>query len=411
MADDAEPEEEEAPNAQGLSRSERQDLSAALEHLVAVGTFNRHQQWRQHAWNKRKLALAPDNNVEDNVEDDNVNGSTESVSQGKSKVRKVNEVLQVHAADVRIYGKNGMEAVPWPAKSVYKIRERHVPDTAWDCEHGDQIHPCRFSAMRLSMQPATAFEDAADDRAIVEPSNQQRQQDISIATDEAPRALLLRCWERAIHAASCAIVPETSDPMEKGSIPQRAADRSASTDEHGDALYPYGPAAAKQQCQALQFPKLPPVAPFDCPSCGINFDQTERLVQHYYGSENQRGCCWAQIRLAQRQLLDRLLQSEVQTQTQTLMRLLLTNLQQPQTASKSNTKTTPEQVFDWQDVLRVLEQSLATSKAQTPCTVNADNVLQQTLQVEIDKPPLLMNKRVMDAIAARLNDRYAKVPK
>jgi hypothetical protein len=80
-------------------------------------------------------------------------------------------------------------------------------------------------------------------------------------------------------------------------------------------------------------------------------------------------------------------------------------------AKGTKTPKDPKKIFDWQDVTQLLEQSLAGSIKQTPTTVNADNVLQQTLLVDIEKPPVLINERTLDAITSRINHRYAKVPK
>lgn len=412
-----------------LNKSERMELKTAMEHIVAVGNYNRHQDWRINTkWKKRKLTTATayehtDNNTEE-TKDDADNSTTKKKKARKTMKGNKDEVLDVHAEDLRLYGRNGIEPALWPAKTAVTLRERYVQDTEWEHEHGDQIHPCKFSAqvlaakqpMPMPMSIPEPLPGAKKTTSAGAPTVGERfmdQGEFSISKKEAPRALLLKCWERAVHAASCVIVPEVTLPTvetQQQGATNTNADQSIGTPD--DSLR-YSAAAANEKCQNLQIiHSLPTTAPFTCPNCQIDCGTTEHLKQHYYGLENHRGCCWPQIESAERALLDRVLRADVKSQTQSILHLVLSKLKQPPAMQKGS-KNPKEQkkIFDWQDVTQVLEESLAGSSKQRPCTVNSDNVLQQTLLVDLEKPPLLINERTMDAITARLNGRYAKVPK
>lgn len=128
---------------------------------------------------------------------------------------------QVHAEDVRLYGTSaahqhsmrsqrfdGLAQYPWPSIEYEKIPatgnnyirppQLKTDDTQWNLEHGDIIHPLAFSKAKLSGVP---LED--EDRAFVDGNNMfVGKTETAVEDAQVPRALLLRCWERAVHAAS-----------------------------------------------------------------------------------------------------------------------------------------------------------------------------------------------------------------
>ena len=106
--------------------------------------------------------------------------------------------------DFRIYGevgvgKEGFAKPPWP-KQRKNSRFLNNSDKNWETEHGDSIHPLAFAATRLSENPIS--NSAAQEKSWNGGNLNVSTTDTSLEEDEVPRALLLRCWERAVHASS-----------------------------------------------------------------------------------------------------------------------------------------------------------------------------------------------------------------
>jgi hypothetical protein len=419
-----------------LSKTESKDLGTTLEHIVCTGNYHRHQYWRIHMeWKNRKRAAAVMAEIdaanaaaeEEEAKEDDDDDANPSKRKRANKAITCNEdeVLDVHAEDLRLYGRGGSEPAPWPAKATVKSKERAFRDTDWEIEHGDQIHPCRFSANVLAAKPplqlqlpepaavaaaAAATETTSTSAAAPAAADTFMDQGkYSISKEEAPRALLLKCWERAVHAASC-VAAVTEQQVAATNKNTNQSDSATGTGSKDDSVR-YSAAAANEKVQQLQLVNPSATAPFLCPRCQIDCDTSFQLKDHYFGLENHRGCCWPLIEHAERALLGRVLEADLKAQTNSFLHLVLNKLKQPALPKGAKKSKDPKKIFDWQDVTQLLEQSLAGSIQQTPVTVNADHVLQQTLLVDMEKPPVMINERTVDAITSRINGRYAKVPK
>jgi hypothetical protein len=189
------------------------DLSATLDHILTVGAKIRHDNFRQNIF-----AATQEPRLQREYEA-TLDQPTTRPGAPPPAMRNVMDNL-VHAEDVRLYGTNdthpnsmtqrfnGLAQYPWPGieyesipletKCYLRPPTLTADDTPWNLEHGDSIHPLAFSKAKLSGLP---LEDG--DRAYVHGNNMFLDKtDTAVEDAEVPRALLLRCWERAVHAAS-----------------------------------------------------------------------------------------------------------------------------------------------------------------------------------------------------------------
>jgi hypothetical protein len=135
------------------------------------------------------------------------------------------------AEDLRLYGsqydggpnssrtnpsENGYPMKPWP--SVQDVKEDRNKmgdnpteadmDSEWNIEYGDSIPPILFSSARLSQEDLPLNETTDTERHSMDwrtiPASFKSLQctDISVPVNHVPRALLERCWTRAVQAAS-----------------------------------------------------------------------------------------------------------------------------------------------------------------------------------------------------------------
>jgi hypothetical protein len=206
------------------------------------------------------------------------------------------------------------------------------------------------------------------------------------------RLLLLRSWERAMSIASNTI-PATLSLHESIEAPSMGAERSETSGLGSSANQPLAASQlarsprlltrsmAAKQCQLLQLDLGDDPNGLTCRTCAVSFETRRRVLDHYYGDDKVRGCCWILIRRKQQQLIRRALEDEAENQSRRLVRSLSGQLQQQRQEIEP---------WDWQDVLEALDRSLQGS--------------------EVDPGGLLSN-RAIDAAARRLAERYADVPR
>lgn len=408
----------------------------------------------------------------------------------------------VHAQDARLYNHHnpddtskcdhGDDPDPWP-KTPYTV-QRTVPatDRDWDRELADGIHPVAFSVLRLSKtavpprpppitpygtKPAPTFvasaavannknndnnnnsdkhsehseqpRPAMDYNADLDPgrwagtatatTTTTSRSGGDVAQSHAARALLLQCWERAVHAAATAVAWSPSGPPEgplpppppqqqppPGTIPsrQRAVETCRRRRIHSVPVATPAPAASAARDPARigddddAAPPPPPLgSAVPCAVCGVECASEDRRRDHFFGTARMSGCCWLVVERQQRQLLAAALMGEVETVVPQLLRLAL---QADALADDSGVGAeTARPLLDGFDVLRIFEHRLAASRAvvvsPTAAAAGTDHgrppVLCETLEVQLAEPPLAINAAVLDAVRVRLVDRYARVPR
>jgi hypothetical protein len=379
-----------------LSTAQKNDLYAALEHLVRVGNYDRHKDWRIKEWERQQ--------------------SKKMMEEQDGDASKASTVRDVHAQDIRLYEfatHHGLELDPWPKKR--KICDH--PDNPWDVELGDGINPVQFSRMRLSL-----YADMPEVRSSEDNRGQSDQNGLNgtfsdLSRSEAPHALILHCWERAVHAAASTTVMVVPQGSPGSLVPLKGVTMTSQQQRTGNRSRDI----AQVVCRSLGI-VLTPNEFNICPSCGVACITVDQLGDHFFGRNDEkdgRGCCWRQIEDERRKLLARVLQSELNGQIDQLIHLILEGSSEAKRkldhASKSNNSS--RAAFDWQHILRIVEDKLRKSRkvrlsgAAEKIDRENESHMQDTLEVEGGKSPLIINQALLQAVRNRLIERYAKVPR
>lgn len=362
-----------------LTREEREDLIQSLEHVVTVGSnicraSKRVEEWEKKQESKEKHeADAEVINITDEDGDD------------------IEAPRMMHAEDVRVFGRNGYPMNNWPPKS----RRHKSKDAEWDEEHGDCINSLSFLEARLSDMPASKRQ------RVDGPNLSHDKTDCTIPLEEVPQAMLARCWERAVHAASMGIEYVGQIEEEEAvsvSSPQTSNDTPPMDGIHIDYSYEN----AVRKCRNLNIHLKTTGAKQSCPQCGIVFSSKDDLRRHFFGNDNhfQRGCCWTLIRTTQYRLLGDMLQQEVTEVADGLIKCAVSSAQN--TDQRDNQETR-----DWLDVLSKLSESTCSNAV---IREHSTNPLQDTLLYEPQRGPITLNSHVLRITKLRLIDRYADLP-
>jgi hypothetical protein len=168
---------------------EIQDIQCSLEHLISVGSQVRRDSERRGQFQENWA--------------EETNPRTGSQQGAESEVCKT----VLFAEDVRLYGDMarktavGFEKSPWPPHPQKSFRRFSQNDEQWDLEHGDTVNPLAFSMGRLSsLVPCEKDYEKIDGTNLAVATT-----DISVAPEDVPRALLLRCWQQAVHVAATTV--------------------------------------------------------------------------------------------------------------------------------------------------------------------------------------------------------------
>ena len=386
-----------------LRREEREDLVRSLEHVVAVGSRIRHTLWGTHRWKKsnrrkksRKLGIR---------------GNVPTIEKYGDQVDIPADFPppRMHAEDVRIYGRTGRRQGNWPLK----VPRRGPDDFEWDREHGDCIHPLAFVEARLSDIPPLKRQ------RVDGPNLSTDTTDCTVKMNEVPRAMLVRCWERAVHAAASTVYCDNENGRREAHPSTVQASSSTSVGEpRGESIQAearrsdgqsaisnntkYSSESAERKCQDLNIRLASGDGDRACPTCGIEFDSDEDLRKHFFGRANQRGCCWTKIRMEQYNLLDQVLQKEVAGCAEGLIRIAMANIDSRRAETGEDSMATS----DWQDIMRFLESVHASSHVHEACS---DPTI-ATLRHASKMLPLVLNFRTLQSLSSRLIERYTDMP-
>lgn len=326
--------------SQRLSREERQDLVQQLEHIVTIGSHVRHSFQRARKWNRSSPSTDPQ---------------------------------MLHAQDVQLYGeKYGRRMSPFPTEKkgwpcTQNKNGMTKNDKVWDRLHGDGIHPLAFSEARLSDVPPSKRQRVNGPNLSVDTT------DPTVGQAQVPRAMLLRCWERAVHSAASTVPVPALKPSEP-------SEAQSSTTDHQREVEMHSHERAVQKCKELNL-SLEDEDTTTCPCCGIEFDSDVDLKAHFYGRTNQqRGCCWTTIRHKQYELLDQLLQNQVTECALILIHTILTFIDDRQRQEESNVA-----VHSWKHVVDALETKWDSPASGREC-------------------------EILESLRMRLVERYASTP-
>ena len=245
-----------------VDAEERQEIGAIMDHLIAEGNYWRHRDWRLAQWRRSTsmttttttqpapgaapaaasvVARAPTSSV-DHDQQQQASDSDESIpgesgrqstasrkrkkppqqpsstaaaaaaaieSEGNNAAKSTSAIddILLHVPDARVYQESynqGVEPGTWPLPP-HRTNRRAKSEKQWDWELSDGVHPVAFSQMRLTRQTHPLPGCCGEDHTMQLPLDYDLDPDqtnCKVSGDDAPRAMLLRCWERAVHAAA-----------------------------------------------------------------------------------------------------------------------------------------------------------------------------------------------------------------
>ena len=451
---------------------EQADLLASLEHLITAGCKRKHEAERRQEFRIIQEMLLEQQHAMPWVYmqgEDNKNGmaasqgmqTKDSKKQAPSKKAPKKEVL---TEDIRIYGevggagKDGFARRPWPTQRKKSLKSDHSnSDMNWEIEHGDGIHPLAFLSTRLSQSDRTKSNDEL--KAINGTNLHVSTTDTSLALEHIPRALLVRCWERAVHAASMTIpirVGPKSEISQHGREQPDNGDVPSSTlfgvsmlglgepktnnllfiPEHTPIREPpfvikqretardYSATRAKCRSLGINLSKsdLPiGLAKLACPACLRIWESEEALRLHYFGGKNyygggsqEKGCCWNKIPQKQTDVIGQVLQLHAKAQVDEFIGLVMERAKE-RIVEPADGKIGQKRrrLLNWYDILKFAENTFESSNLIRAPIVNArdgKHPMFETLQRKSKGVPLVLNPIVLYTVRERLVDRYANLP-
>ena len=471
------------------------DVQDALEHVIAIGSSIQHDFARYGDWRIRRQPTlmwqhvygtsSSNGGIMDEEEEE------ETDHPPSRRQRQQRRQQQLHAEDVRIYGSNGIPREPWP-QVQHRKRQGIDNDEQWQIEHGDNIDLVTFSIEKLSQMPAMSEDDNVvngRNRSFVEREGKESSMDqnrngtvgegkegratdgANLTSNQLSRDLLLRCWERAVHAMACTPLAPTTTITKKTNVPTLDRVQANSRVSHAaenntsnniDQSTDYSSSTARKKCKEwkCELPSREDVPTttsaqqqqqsqtHHCPDCHLEYDTIEQLQSHYYGNDayQQLGCCWNVIRTKQRSLIDQILQRHIQLQMDQFIEIVLSQASQNcintnrtipfgrRNGNCNNNSRKRQRLLNWYDILQFTKTTIGSSipmrlpmnsMEDTQETVDHHQQQQQhnstaitdlnhpileTLQVQHDKYPLVLNQSIVQAVERRLLDRYANVP-
>lgn len=410
-----------------LSTTELQDLNSSLEHTCMIGAKNRHDEKRRRLFETTHKELLEKEHILP-LDAPPVNPFGPPPKHSDSNL---------FAEDIRLYGKHETKLfreVPetaspmqaWPRREKHKLhwtkKGRMFDDKAWNVEHGDTINTLAFATARLSQKLPSA-----DDQESMNGGNLLVDTTIvGLHETQVPRALLLRCWERAVHASSCTTSAPKYDVEATQVLAATRGSQTPSSNLDAKSLYNIvQEQAARSKKKSMEkmkslgmanyFKRAVRVYKLSCPVCSRQFDDRLQLESCFFGgveaNESEtgfRGCCWSLIKEKQ--------YSKIQCALETHVRTLVTGvldciMKKAQERVEDRAGSDQMRLFNWYDVLKFADEFLTSSK--TINDVKREKGITsalETLEVRPKSTPIFLNPAVLEAARNRLTDRYADVP-
>lgn len=261
--------------------------------------------------------------------------------------------------------------------------------------------------------------------------------------------LIQRSWDKAVHIASNVFDTNiTTNVGENSSTNDKQNSEKESGSEHKEAITDrLVQAQAVLRCKELgiefdsiYIPKNDPY--YTCQVCKkrIRFHSNETIIIHLFGSVTERGCCWNRIRQEQERITQRVLENEAWNIIDNLLQVIFKSLKQ----RNDEQKDAAEDPMNWLDVCNSMIETLekatnvrqlmaresdqarqmlgpqeylmhsgGSNSVQINSTDNLGNKMQQvtqselqTIQIDQDLLPFVMNKDIMQLVLSRLICRY-----
>lgn len=306
----------------------------------------------------------------------------------------------INLEDQRIYGIEEIDA------EVGVIQKQK--NMSWNEEHGDFIHPLSFVEKKL--QTRKRRRSGKERKILIEQTSMKAKKRInkwinpddpmnSLSAGKARRAMIIRCWQRAMHVASSTVLVQNEQNPEKQA--KRAKNNPDDESKHSCSVK-----EVRAECKSLMI--APRQNNIKCPCCKMRFSSPEKCQRHYYGIPSSadmkkddsiiaQGCCLEHLEENRCRLIGRALQQEVKGISQQIGELI---------CSRAKKIIEEGQQLSWREVLNCLNQVVAQSQPimEGKCDVT-------TIQPDKSQLPIALNKSVMDAVYSRLVDRYANIPR
>ena len=417
----------------------------AVEHILVAGAKVRRDDWRRQEFYKREenrptteaMVCPPLSATMDTVAT-----SIYSPRQQRRKRKRQLDTGVYHAEDLRIYGKRHNSHLPAFAPKPTQSKSQRSnfsksDDTEWNFEHGDSVPPILFRMARLSGEYPSEEEFLRFNDPNATLAKSLTSTNVTLEENDVPRALIEKCWERAIHIASNAlVVPVTAAPANTataGNMNDTNVSKISSSIEPFDINTPLSQDECREKCKSLgvdldslrsKGDASEGLSDTTCPRCTRSFPTTEELIDHFYGTTQTTGCCRALIRPRHLQLIRNLLQKYAENQTDQLGALLVNGSKQMEQKQRGP--------FGWRDVrqnmMHAVENSalIPTGNHSSHPHTNTRHPVQQSMQLSLGMTgendeedatnatttalPLMLNPMILEAVNRRLIDRYADVP-
>mmetsp|Transcript_8192 Transcript_8192/g.15411 ORF Transcript_8192/g.15411 Transcript_8192/m.15411 type:complete len:516 (-) Transcript_8192:1216-2763(-) len=308
-------------------------------------------------------------------------------------------------------------------------------DDEWEYYFGDGLDEEDFRRYRSRKRKYSNVECTPSNSHLMKEGEEKELQD-----------LIQRSWDKAVHIASNIFdtnlkpTTATTNKREKSSRDDgKVTDENKSIPQHKEAISDrLIQAQAVLRCKELgiEFDTIlvPEYDPYyTCQVCKkrIRYKSNEMVMIHLFGSVTKRGCCWNRIREEQENIVQRVLENEALNIIDNLLQVVFKSLKQ---------RRPSEDPMNWLDVcnsmietlqnatnikqLMTSENDLVTqmissseyfTQNQRYGQVHGDNLGQyeqvdhsalQTIQIDQDLLPFVLNKDVMKIALSRLVARY-----
>lgn len=369
------------------------------DHLIAQGAYNRHhaQRLRQHleqhtqSTQPRRDQAAERRCREDIVEWlEERKGSKRKELPHKLPTRTKRGALPrvhvtnddecnnslAHIADAQCYTRK-LPKIPvcrsWPVTPVWM---KLPGDMDWDLEHGDGV-----------------FTDFP--RAVYSPPGAT-----NYPEEDPFRDLLYRAWERAMHAASTTLQHGGTSVHEEATteFSDRSRDRAERVCEQLHLALDEG--TYEPAFEGSEEDDIASSSEVECPSCRVfTCTSLDRLQDHYYGTSNTQGCCWTAIDRIRRSFVLDVFDRDAHNQVDQLLGL----------SFQAVAESEEGKLVDCFDIYDFLEDVWSHGTRNLHDDSRPRHL--ETLQVEEDQPPLLVNQAILDSLLRRITERYSRVPK
>jgi hypothetical protein len=331
---------------------------------------------------------------------------------------------------------------------VRKLQRTKV-DHEWECYYGDGLDEMDFMRYRSQKRKLSEVNASLTER---QPEGMLELQD-----------LIQRSWDMAVHIASNVFVtevPTVAIAREESSKQQKEKEDEPLSRQKYQVKEGWTDrmvqARAVLRCKELDI-EFDPIYVPDCESyytCQVckkrmRYHSNEKVIVHLFGSVTEPGCCWNRIREEEENITQKILQHEALNIIDNLLHIIFQKQKLQQTNDKTKEEGPTRTPMNWFDVCNCMMETLEKAKivGQQESMENrkvmqmlhpqdsskyyyayehsndnhgydipggfkvpSENCELQTIQIDENLPPFVLNKDVMKVVLSRLILRYDDRP-